>query len=135
MNETSQKKITAKENENMKKTYNAASTFATIMSKVLGKMDVFKDYEEINDDILDKINTTTVEYAKCCSKTNMDGSDGENSNNESPKPPPKKRHKTNVSSLFKNTDEDSYDDNDKVFVVNDDDEDDENEGDRDAKED
>jgi hypothetical protein len=41
----------------------------------------------------------------------------------------KKRHKTDVSSLFKNTDEDSDDDNDKVFAVNDDDEDDENEGD------
>jgi hypothetical protein len=128
------KKITAKENKNMKKTYDAASAFATIMCKVLGKMDIFEDYEEMNDDILDKINTTTVEYAKGCSKTNTDGSDGENSNNESPKPPLKKRHKTDISSLFKNTDDDSDDDNDKVFAVNDDDEDDENEGDRDAKE-
>ncbi len=129
------KKITAKENENMKKTYDAASAFATIMNKVLGKMDVFEDYEEMNDDILDKINTTTVEYANGRSKTNTDGSDGENSNNKSPKLPPKKRHKTDISSLFKNTDENSDDDNDKVFAVNDDDEDDENEGDRDAKED
>ncbi len=31
------KKITAKENKNMKKIYDAASAFATIMSKVLGK--------------------------------------------------------------------------------------------------
>ncbi len=31
-------------------------------------MDVFEDYEEMNDDILDKINTTTVEYAKSHSK-------------------------------------------------------------------
>ncbi len=129
------KKITAKENKFMKKTYDAASAFATTMSKVLGKMDVFEDYEEMNDDILNKINTTTVEYAKGRSKTNTDSSVGENSNNESPKPPPKKRHKTDILSLFKNTDEDSDDDNDKVFAVNDDDEDDENEGDKDAKED
>jgi hypothetical protein len=82
----------------MKKTYNAASAFTTIMSKVIGKMDVFEDYEEMNDNIHDKINTTTVEYAKGCSETNTDGSDGENSNNKSPKPPPKKRHKTDTSS-------------------------------------
>ncbi len=69
----------------MKKTYNDASAFTTIMSKVLGKMDVFEDYEEMNDNIHDKINTTTVEYAKGCSETNTDGSDGENSNNKSPK--------------------------------------------------
>jgi hypothetical protein len=129
------KKITANENKNTKKTYNTASAFTTIMKKVLGKMDVFENDEEMNDDILDKINTTTVEYAKGCSKKNTDGSDGENSNNESPKPPSKKRHETDTSSLFKNTDEDSDNDNDKVFAVNDDDEDDENEGDRDAKED
>ncbi len=129
------KKITTKESKNMKKTYDAASAFATILSKVLGKMNVFEDYEEMNDDILDKINTTTVEYAKGHSKINTDGSDGENSNNESPKPQPKKRHKTDISSLFKNTDEDSDDDNDKVFVVNDDEEDNENEGDGAAKED
>ncbi len=128
-------KITAKENKNMKKTYDATSAFATIMSKVLGKIDVFEYYEEMNDDILDKINTTTVEYAKGCSKTNTDGSDGEISNNESPKPPPTKRHKTDTSSLFKNTDDNSDNDNDKVFAVNNDDEDDENEGDGDAKED
>jgi hypothetical protein len=46
------------------------------MSKVLGKMDLFEDYEEMNDDILDKINTTTVEYAKGCSETNTGGNNG-----------------------------------------------------------
>jgi hypothetical protein len=75
--------ITAKENKNMKKTYNAASAFATKMSTVLGKMDVFEDYEEMNDDILDKINATTVENASGCSKENADGSDGESSSNNS----------------------------------------------------
>ncbi len=48
------KKITAKENKNMKQTYNAASAFATIMSSVLQKVDVFEDYEEMNDAILEK---------------------------------------------------------------------------------
>jgi hypothetical protein len=66
----------------MKKTYNAASAFATIMSKVLGKMDAFEDYEEMNDHILDEINTTTVKNAKVHCETNTDGSDGENSNDK-----------------------------------------------------
>ncbi len=44
----------------MKQTYNAASAFATTMSSVLQKVDVFKDYEEMNDAILEKINTTTL---------------------------------------------------------------------------
>ncbi len=38
----------------MKQTYNAASVFTTIMSSVLQKVDVFKDYEEMNDGILEK---------------------------------------------------------------------------------
>jgi hypothetical protein len=39
----------------MKQTYNAASAFATIMSLVLQKVDVFEDYEEMNDTILEKL--------------------------------------------------------------------------------
>jgi hypothetical protein len=39
----------------MKQTYNAASAFATIMSSVLQKVDVFEDYEEMNDAILEKL--------------------------------------------------------------------------------
>ncbi len=117
-------KITAKENENMKQTYNATSTFATIMSSVLQKVDVFKDYEEMNDAILKKINTNTLENAKGRSKENTDGGDGESSSNKSHKPPPKKRHKPDISSLFKTTGEDSDDDDDNVFAGDDDDDDD-----------
>jgi hypothetical protein len=76
-------KFTAKENDNMKETYNAASTFATIMSSVLGKTDVFEDYEEMNDAILEKINTTTLENTKGHSKENTDGGDGESSSGKS----------------------------------------------------
>ncbi len=75
----------------MKQTYNATSAFGTIMSSVLQKVEVFKDYEEMNDAILEKINTTTLENAKGRSEENTDGGDGESSSNESHRPPPKKR--------------------------------------------
>ncbi len=120
------KKITAKENKNMKQTYNAASAFATIMSSVLQKVDVFEDYEEMNDTILEKNYTTTLENAKGRSEENMDGSDGESSRDKSHKPPPKKRCKPDVSSLFKTTGEDSDDDDDNVFAGDDDGDDDDN---------
>jgi hypothetical protein len=48
----------------MKQTFNAASAFATITSSVLQKVDLFEEYEEMNDAILEKINTTTLENAK-----------------------------------------------------------------------
>jgi hypothetical protein len=38
----------------MKQTYNTASAFATIMSSVLQKVDVFEDYDKMNDTILEK---------------------------------------------------------------------------------
>jgi hypothetical protein len=99
----------------MKHTYNAAFAFATIMSSVLQKVDVFEDYEEMNDAILEKINTTTLENAKGCSKENTDSGDCEGSSNESHKPPPKKRRKPDIPSLLKTTGEDSDDDVDNVF--------------------
>ncbi len=128
-------KITAKENDNMKQTYNAASAFATIMSSVLQTVDVFEDYEEMNDGILEKVKTTTLENAKGCSKENTDGGDGESSSDKSHKPPPKKRRKPDISSLFKTTGEDRDDDDDNVFAGNDDDDDDNNDKNGDEKED
>ncbi len=119
----------------MKQTYNTASAFATMMSSVLQKVDVFEDYEEMNDVILEKINTTTVENAKGCSKENTDNGDGESSSDESHKPPPKKRCKPDISSLFKTTGEDSIDDDDNVFAGDDDDDDDDNDKNGDEKED
>jgi hypothetical protein len=118
----------------MKETYHAASAFTTIMSSVLGKMDVFEDYEEMNDAILEKINTTTLENAKGYSKENMDGGDSESSSDESDKPPPKKKKKPDISSLFKTTGQDSDDDDDNVFAGDNDDDDDDNDGDVDEKE-
>jgi hypothetical protein len=119
----------------MKQTYNAASAFATIMSSVLQKVDVFEDHEEMNDAILEKINTNTLENAKGCSKENTDSGDGESNSDKSHKPPPKKRCKPDISSLFKTTGEDSEDDDDNVFVGDDDDDDDDNNEIGDEKED
>ncbi len=74
---------------------------------MLGKKDVFEDYEEMSEAIHDHVHTTTVENAKGQSKENTDGGDNESSNDESHKRPPKKRQKTDISSLFKTTEEDS----------------------------
>ncbi len=120
---SAKKFFTAKENKNIKQTYNAASAFAIIMSSVLEKKDVFEDYEEMGEAICDQVHTATVENVKGQSKENADGGDDESSNDESHKPPPKKRQKTDISSLFKTTGEDSDDYDDKIFEGDDDDDD------------
>jgi hypothetical protein len=119
----------------MKQTYNAASAFATIMSSVLQKVDVFEDYEEMNDDIVEKINTTTLEHAKGCSEENTDYGDGESSSNKSHKPSPKKKPKPDISSLLITSGEDNDDDDDNVFAGDDDDDDDDDDKKGDEKED
>ncbi len=105
------------------------------MSSVLGKKDVFEDYEEMSEALHDQVLTTTVENAKGQSKENVDGGDDESSNDESHKPPPKKRQKTGISSLFKTTGEDSDDYDDKFFEGDDDDDDYDGMKDRDEKKD
>ncbi len=109
------KKVTAKENENIKQTYNAASAFATIMSLVLEREELFLDYNEMSEHINDQINKTADENAKGHGKENVDDSDDESNNDNSRKRPPKKRCKLDISSLFKTTGIDSDDDDDNVF--------------------
>jgi hypothetical protein len=105
------------------------------MSSVLGKKDVFKDYEEMSEVICDQVHTTTVENAIGQSKENADGGEDESSNDEFHKPPPKKRQKTDISSLFKTTGEDSGDYDDKIFEGDDDDDDYDGVKERDEKKD
>jgi hypothetical protein len=104
-----------------------------MMSSVLGKKDVFEHYEEMSEAIRDQVHTTTVENAKGQSKENADGGDDESSNNKSHNPPPMKRQKTDVSSLFKTTGEDSDNYDDKIFEGDDDDDDYDGVKDRDEK--
>jgi hypothetical protein len=50
------KKISPKELANMKKAYNIASAFTTIMSNTLDKSVPYKDFEEMNQDVLHQVN-------------------------------------------------------------------------------
>jgi hypothetical protein len=109
------KKVLAKENENIKQTYNAASAIATKMSSVLEREELFLDYNKMSEHINDQINKTIDKNAKGHGKENVDDSDDESNNDNSRKRPPKKRRKLDVSSLFKTTDMDSDDDDDNVF--------------------
>jgi hypothetical protein len=45
-------------------TYNAASAFATIMSLVLEREELFMDYNKMNEHVNDELNKTTDEHAK-----------------------------------------------------------------------
>ena len=109
------KKVTAKENKNIKQTYNAASAFATIMSSVLEREELFLDYNKMSEHINDQISKTADKNAKGHGKENVDDSDDESNNDDSCKRPPKKRRKLDTSSLFKTTGMDSDDDDDNVF--------------------
>jgi hypothetical protein len=105
----------AKENENIKQTYNAASAFATIISLVLEREELFLDYNRMIEHINDQINKTADKNAKGHGKKNVDDCDDESNNDDSCKRPPKKRRKLYISSLFKTTGMDSDDDDDNVF--------------------
>ena len=65
------KKVTAKENEKIKQTYNAASAFATIMSLVLEREELFLDYNKMSEHINDQINKTADKNAKGHGKENV----------------------------------------------------------------
>jgi hypothetical protein len=73
----------------MKKEYDAASAFTTIMSNMLDKSVPYKDFEEMNQDMLHQVNLTIEE--------NQTGDDDENSSDNSSSedeaPPPKKETK------------------------------------------
>ncbi len=80
------KKHSLKDIKNMKKTFNAASAFTTIMSNMLDKSNGYKDFEEMNQDILHQVNTTTEENPTV---ENKEKSSNSNSSGEED-PPPKK---------------------------------------------
>jgi hypothetical protein len=86
------KKPSIKEIENMKKAYNAASTFTTIMNNVLNSRKGYVDFQEMNRDMLDQINMKT----EVCEVKESDDKEEESSDtsyNETETPPPKKKRK------------------------------------------
>jgi hypothetical protein len=114
------KKHSLKNIENMNKSYNAASAFTTLMSKLLDKSVGYEDFEEMNQDMLHQVNLTTEENPTVENK--QKSSDSNSSEDEDP-PPPKKR-KSSLLSVHKTHEEDSDNEIADIVEVDNSDEDD-----------
>ncbi len=90
-------KKTPKELANMKKAYDAASTFTTIMSNMLDKSVPYKDFEEMSQDMLCWVNLTIEENPT----GDGDKNSSNNSSSEDEAPPPKKKWKSSFKSVLK----------------------------------
>jgi hypothetical protein len=71
----------------MKKAYDATSTFTTIMSNTLDKSVPYKDFEEMNQDMLCQVNLTIEEN----STGDGDKNSSDNSSSEDEALPPKQK--------------------------------------------
>jgi hypothetical protein len=107
------RKKSPKELADMKKAYDAASAFTTIMSNMLDKSVPYKDFEEINQDMLRQVNLTIEENPTGDSDKNS----SDNSSSEDEAPPPKKKQKSSFKSVLKTSGEESDDDNDNIVEV------------------
>ena len=97
----------------MKKAYDAASAFTTIISKTLDKSVSYKDFEEMNQDILHQVNSTIKENPTC----DGDKNSSDNSSSEYKAPSLKKKQKSSFKSVLKTHGEESDDDNDDIVEV------------------
>jgi hypothetical protein len=70
----------------MKKAYDTTSAFTTIMSNALDKSVPYKDFEEMNQNMLHQVNLTIEEN----SIGDGDENSSDNSSSEDEAPPPKK---------------------------------------------
>jgi hypothetical protein len=111
-------------------TYNAASTFATTMSSVLEREELFMDYNKKNEHVNDELNKTTDKHAEGDGKEKADeeqanANDEDNDNDDSGKCPLTKKRKVDMSKYFKTTVEES--DNNDEYVLREKDEEEEEE--------
>jgi hypothetical protein len=88
-------------------TYNAASAFATIMSLVLEREELFMDYNKMNEHVNDELNKTTDEHAKGNGEEKADeeqanANDEDIDNNDSGKRPPTKKTQSRYVEIFQN---------------------------------
>jgi hypothetical protein len=104
------KKISPKELANMKKSFDAASAFTTIMSRMFNKSVSYEDFEEMNQDILHRVNLTIQE------NPTRDG-DKNSSDTNNKAPPSKKKQKSSFKSVLKTRGKESDDDNDDIDIV------------------
>ncbi len=97
----------------MKKAYDAASAFTTIMSNMLDKSIPYEDFEEMNQDMLRWVNLTIEENPT----GDGDKNSSDNSSSEDEAPPPKKKQKSSFKSVLKTHGEKSDDNNDDIVEV------------------
>jgi hypothetical protein len=107
------KRNSPKELANIKKSYDHASTFTTIMSNTLDKSIPYKDFEEMNQDMLHQVDLTIEENPTGDSDENSSN----NSSSEDEAPPPKKKQKSSFKSVLKTRGEESDNDNDDIVEV------------------
>ncbi len=120
----STKKHSIKEIKNMKKTYNAASAFTTIMNNMLDKSVGYENFEEMNQDILHQINPTN-EKTKEKTTSRKEDKPLESSNSEDKAPPPNKKRKSGLlPSMHKTDEKDSDNDSEEIEQVDTDEEED-----------
>jgi hypothetical protein len=111
-------------------TYNATSAFATIMSSVLEREELFMNYNKMNEHVNNIVNKTTDKHAEGNGKekaneSQVNAKDEDIDNNDSGKHPPTKKRKVDMSKYFKTTGEES--DNDDEYVLREKDEEEEEE--------
>ncbi len=97
----------------MKKAFDAASAFTTIMSRTFNKSVPYEDFKEMNQDMLHEVNLTIQENPTCDGDENS--SDTSSSDNKAP--PPKKKQKSSFKSVLKTHGKESDNDNDNIDIV------------------
>jgi hypothetical protein len=108
----------------MKKTYDAASTFTTIMNNTLDRNIPYEDFTEMNQDVLHQVNLTIEK------KPTDDGDESSSeggSSSEDEAPPPKKKQKLSFKSVLKTHGEESDNENQDIIDLQDTDDDEEEE--------
>ncbi len=108
----------------MKKAYDAASAFTTILNNMLDRSVPYKDFTEMNQDMLCQVHLT---IEKNPTDDGDESSSKSGSSSEDKAPPPKKKQKSSFKSVLKTHGEESDDENQDVKDLKDTDDDDEEE--------
>jgi hypothetical protein len=91
------KKHSPKELANMKKAFDVASAFTTIMSRTFNKSIPYEDFEEMNQDMLYQVNLTIQENPT----RDGDKNSSSTSSSDNKAPPPTTKQKSSIKSVLK----------------------------------
>ena len=108
----------------MKKAYDAASAFTTIMNNKLDRRVPYKDFTEMNQGMLCQVNLT---IEKNPTDDGDESSSEGGSSSEDEAPPPKKKQKLSFKSVLKTHGEESDNENQDIIDLQDTDDDEEEE--------